>query len=51
MNIIESMLHNHFFSVFIVTMVTATNNHEKELQFRAIEDKQEEFCTVVRNGM
>jgi magnesium-transporting ATPase (P-type) len=37
-------------TVVIVTVVTATNNMQKERQFRAIEDREKEMCVVVRNG-
>ncbi len=32
-------------------LVTASNNYQKERQFRAIEEKEKEFCTVVRNNV
>ena len=34
----------------IVTLVTATNNVQKDKQFRAIEEREKEMCVVVRNG-
>jgi len=37
-------------AVAIVALVTATNNYQKEKQFRALEDKEEQKCVVVRNG-
>ncbi len=37
-------------TVSIVALVTATNNYQKEKQFRALEDKEEQKCVVVRNG-
>jgi P-type E1-E2 ATPase len=36
--------------VAIVSLVTATNNYQKEQQFRALEGKEEHRCVVVRNG-
>jgi magnesium-transporting ATPase (P-type) len=37
-------------AVAIVTTVTASNNLQKEKQFRAIEEKEKEVCVVVRNN-
>ncbi len=31
--------------------MTASNNYQKERQFRAIEEKEKEYCTAVRNNV
>lgn len=39
------------FAVAIVTLVSASNNYQKERQFRAIEEKEKERCALKRGGV
>ena len=41
-----------FFAVFLVSSLNATNNYNKELQFRALEasSAKDALCSVIRNG-